>query len=63
MARQKKDGKHINYYIDRIIAERLEAYAAAKRQTITAALEDLLCESLDRYDIRIKEAQSEKPQE
>lgn len=42
MPRQKKDGRHINYYIDRKIFEALEAYAQEKGQTMTAALERIL---------------------
>ena len=42
MPRQKKDGRHINYYIDRKVYEELEAYAQEKGQTITTALERIL---------------------
>ena len=46
MARPKKDGRKLNLYVDRKIVESLEAYASAKHQTLTAALEDLLQEAL-----------------
>ena len=42
MPRQKKDGRHINYYIDRKVFEQLETYAQEKGQTITTALERIL---------------------
>ena len=42
MPRQKKDGRHINYYIDRKVFEELEAYAQEKGQTMTTALECIL---------------------
>ena len=50
MPRQKKDGRYINYYIDRKIFERLERYAADKGQTITTAIERILAEALDKYE-------------
>ena len=50
MARRKKDGRFINYYIDRLIYERLERYAEDKGQPVTAALERILDESLTRYE-------------
>lgn len=50
MARKKKDGRFINYYIDRLIYERLERYAEDKGQNVTAALERILDESLTRYE-------------
>lgn len=50
MARKKKDGRFINYYIDRLIYERLERYADDKGQPVTAALERILDESLTRYE-------------
>ena len=50
MARKKKDGRFINYYIDRLIYERLERYAEDRGQPVTAALERILDESLTRYE-------------
>lgn len=46
MPRQKKDGRHINYYIDRQVFAELEAYAQEKGQTITTALERILSQFL-----------------
>lgn len=50
MARKKKDGRFINYYLDRQIYERLERYAEDKGQPVTAALEWILDEALIRYE-------------
>lgn len=50
MPRKKKDGRFINYYIDRRIFERLECYAADRGQPMTAALEQILEEYLSRYE-------------
>ena len=50
MARPKKDGRHINYYIDRLIYERLEEYANEKGQTMTTALERILKQFFDKND-------------
>lgn len=53
MARKKKDGRFINYYIDRTIYERLERYADDKSQQMTTALERILDEYLTRYESEI----------
>ena len=50
MPRPKKDGRHINYYIDRMIFERLEEYADEKGQTMTTALERILKQFFDKTD-------------
>ncbi len=50
MPRPKKDGRHINYYIDRMIYERLEEYADEKGQTMTMALERILKQFFDKTD-------------
>ena len=50
MPRKKKDGRHINYYIDRMIYERLEEYADKKGQTMTMALERILKQFFDKND-------------
>lgn len=50
MPRKKKDGRHINYYIDREIYERLEGYADERGQQMTTAIERILKDYLDRYD-------------
>ena len=50
MARVRKDGKYINYYIDRILYERLKSYADDKGQTVTTALERILKQYFDNLD-------------
>jgi len=50
MPRKKKDGRHINYYIDRMIYERLEEYADEKGQTMTMALERILKDFFERNE-------------
>lgn len=50
MARPKKDGHYINYYIDREIYERLRQYAEDKGQTMTVAIERILKAYLDEQD-------------
>ena len=56
MPRPKKDGRHINYYIDRMIYERLEEYADEKGQTMTMALERILKQFFDKNDEGKKQA-------
>ena len=46
MARQKKDGRSVNFYIDRTIMERVEKYAEENGQTLTKAVERLLEQAL-----------------
>lgn len=53
LARKKKDGRFINYYIDRTIYERLERYAEDKAQPMTTALERILDDHLTRYEAEI----------
>lgn len=50
MSRAKKDGRVINYKIDRLLYERFAAYCEEKGQTATLALERILKEYLDKYD-------------
>ena len=50
MPRKKKDGRFINYYIDRTIYERLEHYADDRSLTMTTALEQILEDYLSRYE-------------
>ena len=50
MPRKKKDGRHINYYIDRVIFERLEEYADEKGQTMTTAWERSLKQFFDKTE-------------
>ena len=57
MARKKKDGRFINYYIDRTIYERLERFADDKSQQMTAALERILDDYLTRYEAEISQVE------
>ncbi|EDT74298.1 RepB family protein [Clostridium butyricum] len=49
MARQKKDGVYINYYIRKDIKEKLDEYCEEVGQTNTLALERILGQFLDKY--------------
>ena len=49
MARAKKDGVHINYYIDREVKEKLDKYCEEVGQTNTLAVERILKKHLDEY--------------
>ena len=51
MARPKKDGVFINYYIDRQVKEMLDKYCEEKGQTNTMAIERILREYLSNYYI------------
>ncbi len=42
MARAKKDGKYVNYYVEAAIVERLEQYCEETGLTKTMALERIL---------------------
>ena len=50
MARPKKDGRYINYYIDREIYERLKKYADDRGQTMTIAIARVLKAYLDEQE-------------
>lgn len=47
MARAKKDGEKISFYVDRQVMEDLRAYAEEKGQTVTMAMERILRTFLD----------------
>ena len=47
MARAKKDGEKISFYVDRQVMEALRAYAEEKGQTVTMAMERILRTHLD----------------
>ena len=47
MARQKKDGRSVNFYLDRTIMEKVEIYANENGHTLTKAVERLLEKALD----------------
>ena len=49
MARPKKDGVHINYYINREVKDKLDKYCQEVGQTNTLALERILNKFLDEY--------------
>ena len=57
MARQKKDGRNVNFYLDRTIMEKVEKHAEENGQTLTKAVEILLEKALDGQK-EIKEAPS-----
>ena len=47
MARQKKDGRNVNFYLDRTIMEKVEKHAEENGKTLTKAVERLLEKALD----------------
>lgn len=49
MARQKKDGVNINYFIRRDVKEKLDAYCEDGGQTATMAIERILDNFLTKY--------------
>ena len=49
MARAKKDGRYVNYDIEREIYEQLEKYCEEVGQTKTVAIERILTRYLDNY--------------
>ena len=57
MAREKKDGRHINLYIEREIIELLELYCEDVGQTKTIAIERALKQYLSEY-AKIKSAEN-----
>lgn len=50
MARAKKDGVYINYYIQKDIKDRLDKYCEDVGQTNTMAIERILKQFLDDYE-------------
>ena len=58
MARAKKDGVNINYFIRRDVKEKLDAYCEEKGQTATLAIERILEGYLDEYFASRKEGQA-----
>lgn len=50
MARPKKDGVYINYYIQKDIKDRLDRYCEDVGQTNTMAIERILKQFLDDYE-------------
>jgi len=51
MARAKKDGRFVNFYLDRELCEKLTAYAEEKGQTVTTALERILKTYFEEHSI------------
>ena len=49
MAKAKKDGRHLNLYIERTVIEQLEQYCEEVGQTKTVAIERILAKYLDNY--------------
>lgn len=49
MPRPKKDGRFINYYIDKTVYEMLEKYCKEVGQTKTIAIERILKQYLEIY--------------
>ena len=49
MARQRKDGVNINYFIRRDVKVKLDAYCEDVGQTATMAIERILDEYLTKY--------------
>ena len=49
MARAKKNGVHINYYIDKDVMEMLDKYSMEMGQTNTLALERILKSYFEEY--------------
>ena len=49
MARAKKDGVNINYFIRRDVKEKLDAYCEEVGQTATMAIERILDDYLTEY--------------
>ncbi len=60
MARQKKDGININYFIRRDVKEKLDVYCEDVGQTATMAVERILDDYLTKY-LENKEKASESP--
>ena len=50
MARVKKDGKNISFYMEADIVDRLHEYADEKGQSLTVAAERIIKEALDKED-------------
>lgn len=51
MAKPKKDGQFINFYLDRSLCNRLTYYAEERGQTKTVAVERILKQVFDREGI------------
>lgn len=49
MPKAKKDGRHLNLYIERTVIEQLEQYCEDVGQTKTIAIERILTKHLNNY--------------
>ena len=61
MAKPKKDGQFINFYLDRNLYNRLTRYAEEKGQTKTLAIERILKKHFD--DAGVPEFPAEEPEQ
>lgn len=60
MSRRKKDGRSVNFYLDRTIMERVERHAEENGQTLTMAVERLLEKALGEQNVKADELEVEK---
>ena len=60
MARQKKDGRSVNFYLDRTIMKKVETYADENGHTLTKAVERLLEKALDEKGVAEEKVNSAK---
>ena len=49
MARAKKDGRYINYYIEKEVVDKLDQYCDETGLTKTVAIERILAKYFDEY--------------
>ena len=54
MPRPRKNGKDVSFYMDAEILQRLKDYAEIKGQSLTLAVERILKEALDKFDLEKK---------
>ena len=52
MAREKKDGVHVNMYLNRQVWDQLKEYAEIKGQSLTTAIERILIEHFAREETK-----------
>lgn len=55
MARAKKDGRYINYYIEKEVVDKLDQYCDETGLTKTVAIERILAKYFEDYFSRSKE--------
>lgn len=49
MARAKKDGRYVNYYLEKEVVDKLDKYCEETGLTKTVAIERILGKHLDEY--------------